>query len=144
MDTQKRALIFNGFGVLASLFILLSGAIVSQVLIYLLVQIFGALLMIWAFITIKVHKTHQNLPKGYFFLKTGPYEIIRHPIYASYLLIMVSFVEIEFTLLRLIALLILVAAIFMKILREEDLLNRTISEYSEYKKKTKAIIPYLL
>ena len=144
MDTENRALIFNGFGILASLFILLSGALLSQVMIYLLVQVFGALLMIWAFITIKVHKTSHHLPKGYFYIKTGPYDIIRHPVYAGYLLVMVSFVEIEFTLLRFIALLILVAAIFMKILREENVMSDTISEYSGYKKKTKAIIPYLL
>jgi len=109
-----------------------------------MVQLFGALLMIWAIITIKVHKEKQHLPKGYFFIETGPYEIIRHPVYAGYLLVMVSFVEIEFTFLRFIALLILVGAIFMKILREENMMSRTVAEYSEYKKKTKAIIPYLL
>lgn len=146
VETERKALIFNGFGLLASIFIILSGAVISHALIYLMIQIFGALLIVWAVITIKVSKAkaHQGLPKGYFFIHSGPYEIIRHPVYTGYLLIMISFVEIEFTFLRLIALLILAIAIFMKILREEDTMNRQIPEYAEYKKQTKTLIPYLL
>jgi protein-S-isoprenylcysteine O-methyltransferase Ste14 len=144
MDTDRKALIFNGFGLLASIFILLSGAIVAQVMIYLLVQIFGALLIIWALITIKVSKKNKELPKGYFFIHAGPYEIVRHPVYAGYLLIMISFVEIEFTFLRLIALIILCIAVMMKIIREEVLMKQKVPEYPDYMKKTKAIIPYLL
>jgi len=144
VDTDRRALIFNGFGILASIFILLSGAIVSQVLVYLLVQVFGALLIIWAVLTIKVNKSKHHLPKGYFHITTGPYEIIRHPVYAGYLLIMISFVEIEFTFLRLIALIILGIAILLKIIREEYTMKLKVQEYTNYMKKTKALIPYLL
>ena len=57
---------------------------------------------------------------------------------------MFSVVEIQFTFLRLVALLILCAAIMMKILREENTLMHDVHEYKEYKQKTKAIIPYLL
>lgn len=144
MDTELKALIFNGFGLLASITILLSGQLITQSLIYLLVQIFGALLIFWAAITIKISKQKHKFPKGYFFLTKGPYEIIRHPIYAGYLLIMISFVEIDFTFLRLIALVILCLAIMMKIIREEYMMFHESHEYKEYKHKTKAIIPYLL
>jgi protein-S-isoprenylcysteine O-methyltransferase Ste14 len=144
METDRKALIFNAFGLLASVFILLSGAVVSQVMIYLMVQIFGALLIIWAFITIKVSKVKQQLPNGYFFIQSGPYEILRHPIYAGYLLIMISFCEIEFTFLRFVALIILGISIMMKILREEHEMKQKVPEYTDYMKKTKALIPYLL
>ena len=144
MDTERKALIFNGFGLLASIFILLSGAIIPQAIVDMLVQIFGLLLIIWAAITIKAHKPKHTLPKGYFFLDKGPYEIIRHPIYAGYLLIMISIIELDFSFLRLIALIILTVAIFMKILREEHTMTLEVDEYKEYMKKTKAFIPYLL
>ncbi len=144
MDTDRKALIFNAFGILASIAILLSGAIFSPTMIYLLVQLFGLLLIVSAMLTIKVGKRTHKLPKGYFFIKKGPYEIIRHPIYAGYLLIMISIVEIEFNLVRLIALVILCIAVFMKILREEYTMTQDVHEYREYKEKTKAIIPYLL
>lgn len=145
MDNDKRPLIFNGFGLLASVFILLSGQVFAQTMVDLLVQVFGILLIIWAVITIKVNKNKQTdkLPKGYFFITSGPYEIIRHPVYAGYLLVMVGIVEIEFTFLRLVALLILCACIFFKIVREEHTLTSDIPEYTGYKVKTKALIPYL-
>lgn len=145
MENDRRALIFNGFGILASIFILLSGQIFAQTVVDLLVQIFGILLIIWAAITIKVNKNKQsyNFPKGYFFLTTGPYEIIRHPVYAGYLLVMVGIVEIEFTFLRFIALLILCICILLKIIREEHTMLIDVEEYKSYKIKTKTLIPYL-
>ncbi len=146
MDNDLKAVIFNSFGILATIFILLSGQLISQTAVDLLVQIFGALLIIWAAITLRVGKNDQkhDLPPGYFFFTKGPYEIIRHPVYAGYFLIMISFVEIEFTFLRFIALVILCAVIFLKIIREESTMIEAVKEYKEYKKKTKAIIPYLL
>src|SRR5476651_748728 len=121
MDTDSKAVIFNVFGILASVFILVSGPIVTSTMIYILVQVFGLLMIIWSVITIKVSKAKGKhaLPQGYFFLNKGPYEIIRHPVYAGYLLIMISIVELEFTFLRLVALLILCSAIMLKIIREE-------------------------
>ena len=146
METDKKALIFNAFGILASVFILLSGPIVTPTMLPIMIQIFGILLIIWALLTRRVSRsqTRHSLPKGYFFLTHGPYEIIRHPIYAGFLLIILSIVEIEFTFLRLVALLILCCAIMMKIIREEYTMKHEVPEYKDYQTKTKAIIPYLL
>ncbi|HSX09238.1 MAG TPA: isoprenylcysteine carboxylmethyltransferase family protein [Candidatus Saccharimonadales bacterium] len=145
MDNDRKAVIFNSFGILSSVFILISGRLFSTTAVDLLVQIFGLLLIIWAAITIKVSREKQHhLSPGYFFLTRGPYEIIRHPVYAGYLLVMISFVEVEFTFLRLIALAILCATIFLKIVREESIMKEDVQEYKDYMKKTKALIPYLL
>ena len=144
MDNDRKAVIFNSFGILSSIFILLSGRLISQTAVDLLVQLFGALLIVWSLITIRVTKHKKDLPSGYFYLTKGPYEILRHPIYTGYLLIMISFVEIEFSLLRMIAFLILCIVIFLKITREDSTMIAEVSEYKEYKKKTKALIPYLL
>ena len=146
METDRKALFFNSFGILASLFIFVSGPLFTTIVVYIMVQVFGLLLIIWALITKKVSKQHKKhtLPDGYFFLDKGPYEIIRHPVYAGYLLVMTSLVEMEFTFLRLVALVILITVIALKIIREEYTMNKEVSEYHEYKTKTKALIPYLL
>jgi protein-S-isoprenylcysteine O-methyltransferase Ste14 len=144
VDNDRKAVIFNSFGILSSIFILLSGRLISQTAVDLLVQLFGALLIVWAVVTIRVSKHKKDLPPGYFYLTKGPYEIIRHPVYTGYLLVMMSFVEIEFSLLRMIAFLILCIVIFLKITREDNTMIAEVNEYKEYKKKTKALIPYLL
>ena len=146
MEKDKKALLFNGFGLLASLFIILSGPLIAGAMITILVQVFGALLIVWALFTKKFNNVSQShsLPPGYFFVEKGPYEILRHPIYAGYLLIMVSFVESEFTFLRLMALIIVVIVLLLKIIREEYTMTEKVTEYKAYKAKTKALIPYLL
>ena len=146
MEKDTKAVVFNAIVMLATLFILLSGPVITPTILYILIQTFGLLLIVWAIISITISKKHRkhSLPDGYFFIDKGPYEIIRHPVYAGFLLIMISIVEIEFTSLRLVSLLILCGAIMMKIIREEYTMTEDVHEYREYKKKTKAIIPYLL
>jgi protein-S-isoprenylcysteine O-methyltransferase Ste14 len=147
METERKALLFLGLAALASLFILFTGPLfVIQNLTFVMVQAFGILLIVWALISKKVYKHHHHhkLPKGYFFVTHGPYEIIRHPIYAGYLLIMSSLVQYNFELVRIIAFFILIAAIILKIIREEYTMNQEIKDYAEYKAKTKRLIPYIV
>lgn len=144
MERDTKAVLFNTLLLVATGFLLLSGPFITTTLIYLLVEIFAALLIMWAVLARKVNKNNHHLPPGYFLVTHGPYEIIRHPIYAGYLLIMLTLVEIEFTFLRLVALFLILFMILLKIIREESTLQQEVKNYREYKQKTKAIIPYLL
>jgi protein-S-isoprenylcysteine O-methyltransferase Ste14 len=146
MDKDKKALFFLAAAVLSGLFIVVTGPLFEvRNLTFLMVEIFGGLLIVWALLAQKVNKKHtlHSLPPGYFFLNKGPYEIIRHPVYAGILLIMSSLIEYDFVELRVLAFVILIAALVMKMLREEYALEQKIHDYAEYKKNTKYIIPYL-
>lgn len=145
MEKDPKALFFLGLVLLSCLFLLLTGPlIVFRNVALLMVQIFGLLFICWAFLAQKVNKKRTNgLPPGYFYLNKGPYEIIRHPVYAGLILIMFSLLEYNFEPLRVLAFGLLVAGLFMKMLREEYALEQKIEEYKEYKAKTRYLIPYL-
>lgn len=147
METERKALIFSGVAAAAFLFILFTGPLyVIQNLTFVLVQIFGLLLILWAVLTWKLtkqdHEHKYKLPKGYFYVTKGPYEIIRHPIYAGFLLIVSSLVQYNFTIERIAAFLLLIAMIVLKVVREEHTMQEEIKEYKEHQKNTKMLIPF--
>ncbi len=146
MEHDPKAHFFLGLMLIAILFITVSGPLYDpRNATLLLAQVLGTILIIWSLITKKIkHTHHHKLPSGYFFTTQGPYEIIRHPIYAGIILLVSSLIEYAFTPIRVFAFLLLLIGIAMKILREEQTLLQKIPEYKEYKKKTKALIPYLL
>ncbi len=145
MEKDLKPKIFLGVMIASVLFISLSGPFINiHSLITLLVQIFGILLIVWALIVQRVQKSHhQKLPKGSFFLTQGPYEILRHPIYAGLLLIVSSLLQYNLSFSRTLAFFLFIGAMVLKIIREEYILEHEVKEYKEYKKNTKSIIPYL-
>jgi protein-S-isoprenylcysteine O-methyltransferase Ste14 len=146
MEREQKAVIFNILVVIAAVVIIVTGPLfVFRNLTFWMVQIFGVLLIVWALIARRVNKndhTHK-LPEGYFFITKGPYEIIRHPMYAGLLLIMSGLVQYNLNFLRLGAFLLLVFVILLKIIREEHTMDQLVKEYHDYKLKTQRIIPYL-
>jgi protein-S-isoprenylcysteine O-methyltransferase Ste14 len=146
MENDPKAFFFNGITLLVSVFVLFSGPLLASTLLHLLIQVLGVLIILWAILARRANKTKEAsaLPSGYFFITKGPYEIIRHPIYAGYLVFMLSLVEDDPTFLRFIAILVLLGMIMIKIVREEQVMLKEVKTYQTYKVKTKAIIPYLL
>ena len=76
-------------------------------------------------------------------VKTGIYAYIRHPMYASVLLIMAGLVifypmEFEYVLYALLSITLLI-----KMFYEESLWRCETSEYLEYTKKTRRLIPFI-
>ncbi|MGH7202845.1 MAG: methyltransferase family protein [Candidatus Levyibacteriota bacterium] len=146
MQKDPKSFIINGITFVASIFILLSGPLLAQSLVHLLMQILGILIIIWSVLAKNANKTKDGhtLPSDYFFVTTGPYEIVRHPIYLGYLFFMMGSVEDTFTFLRVIAFVILISMIAVKIVREEHKMIREVKAYQTYRMKTKAIIPFFL
>lgn len=109
---------------------------------FLFMQIFGLLMIFWAILAKRMQQKKITAPKGYFLVTQGPYEIVRHPIWVGFLLIMCAFVQGYGSPLRLIAFTILLIAVLLKVLYGENVMEREVPEYKEYKKKTHRIIPY--
>lgn len=78
-------------------------------------------------------------------IKSGIYGIIRHPIYLGLLMLFVGNAIIVGDYRGIIAVLIVFSSFWYKLLKEEKILLSIFgNQYTEYKKKTKALIPYIL
>lgn len=145
MLTDRRSIILLILQILPTLFVLTTGPLFIQNIPFLLTQIFGFLLIGWALLARQVNK-HKELAKGgargSFLVTKGPYEIIRHPIYAGYLLVMAGYVQGYISFLRFIAFLLFLLVTLLKMEHDEHLINAREKSYEDYKTKTHRLIPY--
>lgn len=138
--------IFYGMQFLLLFYIFLSGPIFIFSIPFVLIEGFSILLIFWAFLVKKLYKysASSRVPKRVYLVTEGPYEIIRHPIYAGLLLFVSTYVQEYFTGPRFLALLVFVVIILVQIHRDEELTESYFKhKYNEYKKKTKKLIPYI-
>jgi protein-S-isoprenylcysteine O-methyltransferase Ste14 len=138
-----RSIVPLGLQILCVIFIFISGPLVAPVIVFILIQILGVLLIVWALLARKQSKSVSKLPRGYFFATTGPYEIIRHPIYAGLFFLLFALVQSELTPLRGLVLIIFIIAMLVKISLDEAVMRQHVKEYLDYQSKTRRLIPYL-
>jgi protein-S-isoprenylcysteine O-methyltransferase Ste14 len=77
-------------------------------------------------------------------LRTGPYQVIRHPMYAAALLLIWSSVFGHLTIFTTIIGFIATCVIAIRIMTEEQFLCLHFPEYAEYSRTTKRVIPFLI
>ena len=86
-----------------------------------------------------------ELKKGHQLVLQGPYSLVRHPIYTAHLLIALGSAISFSTWLGYAAVASLFVGFQVKLAQEEELLLRCFpNEYSEYKAKVKALVPWVL
>lgn len=78
-------------------------------------------------------------------IESGPYKIIRHPIYTGLLLMFAGSGIAVGEYRAILAILIFFVSFWYKLMKEEKLLLRVFGEeYSAYRLRTKALIPFIL
>jgi protein-S-isoprenylcysteine O-methyltransferase Ste14 len=131
--------------VVLGVYLLASGNPVVNNLPLLLVAIFGVLLLGWSFLARKLGEKHvpAGAPRGVFLVEHGPYEIIRHPIYAGVALILSSLVQFDPALGRMVAFVLFLVVCVVKLNMEERVMESVFKkEYVDYEAKTHKVIPY--
>lgn len=113
---------------------------------FIIIQMVSLLLIFWAFVARKVYKKKVMIHKGkeYFLLKEGPYEFLRHPIYSGFLLLCSAYAQEYIVLSRAAAFLVFIL-VMMYAIREDDRVMEKYfgQEYSDYKKTSKKIVPFV-
>ena len=120
-----------------------TGPFFPKNIFFLLIGIFGALLGLWAIIVMELGRfnitpdVHENSRM----VTRGPYKYIRHPMYASVLLITLAWLLNYFTIFRFAIWIALFIDLLLKIRFEEKLLSDHYEQYQDYRRKTKRLIP---
>jgi protein-S-isoprenylcysteine O-methyltransferase Ste14 len=113
--------------------------------IFLFIGIFGGMIGLLAIFTMRLNNLRvQPIPKPDAELITsGIYNYIRHPMYSSVLLLMLTFVLHSMETISLILYCLLATTLIVKLRYEERLLLKKFPSYSDYVKRTYRLIPFI-
>ena len=122
-----------------------TGPVLPEKWFFLTGIVIGVGTMIWAVWTMKLSNLSMvpDLKQNSTLVTSGPYKLIRHPMYASVLLATLMLVLNHLTLPRMCFWLVLLIDLHFKFLCEEKLLLTNHPEYSDYKSNTKRLIPFI-
>lgn len=126
-------------------FFVVTGNTFPHHIVVLILQLISLFLGLWAILTMKFH-TVTALPsvrRGGQLCTSGPYRLIRHPMYTAVLLLLLAFLLNDYSPIRLMVLLIVFVDLIVKMNVEEKILVAHYGGYQAYRKKTKRIIPFV-
>ena len=130
--------------ILAGLYLLITGNLFS-INLFLVVQVLAIALMPWARRSFQPGQFNIHAePKEGQMISSGPYQFIRHPMYASALIIIWSGVLGHFTYLNFVIGVIVTVVISIRIMIEEQYLRAHYPGYLDFSRKTKMIIPFII
>lgn len=87
--------------------------------------------------TVTIKRDHE-------LVRSGPYAFVRHPIYSGFLLALLGTIIVRCTLGALVGLGVIVAVLRLKSLTEEAfMLEQFGSQYTDYKRHVKALVPFV-
>lgn len=107
--------------------------------------VLGLLLALWARVTLgRNWSATVTFKEGHELIRTGPYGLVRHPIYTGFLLMIIGTVIFIGRIEGVILVAVVTAGFWIKLRAEERLMATHFpTEYAAYKAKTKALIPFV-
>jgi protein-S-isoprenylcysteine O-methyltransferase Ste14 len=142
MFNKGKLLVAIQFSCLILLVIL--GHVWPQFIAAQILLILGLLLGIWAILSMKfkVNVFPELLPNSKL-ITSGPYKFIRHPMYTAVLLVAAAWAATNFTALTAALWVVLLIDLLYKLTYEEKLLRTTFTDYKQYQKRTKRLLPFI-
>lgn len=126
-------------------FLLLSGPLLAEKAGFLVLQAAALALGLWAVASMGMDRfaVHPEPTPRSRLTTSGPYQWMRHPMYASALLFFGGLTGGHFSWGRLTVFLVLALTLLIKMHYEEALLIKHFQGYADYRKKTRRLIPFL-
>ncbi len=130
---------------LAILYLLISGNLFSTSPFVIAGQLLAVALSVWARRSFQAGQfsIHAEPAEGTL-LFSGPYQFIRHPMYAATLLLIWSSILGHLSISSVVVGLIVAIVIAVRIMTEEQFLQTHYPEYANYSLKTKRIVPFII
>lgn len=127
------------------IYIAISAPVISCNIAGFLVESAGIFLAVHAIYVVKIRNVNitPTVKQNSELVTSGPYKIIRHPMYIAQLIAILPLVIEYYTFDRLLVLVILTVTLLFKIQYEEKQLRAHFSDYSRYSKNTWKIVPYI-
>ena len=131
--------------ILAILYLLISGNLFTTSPFVIAGQLLAVALAVWARRSFQAGQfsIHAEPAKGTL-LFSGPYQIIRHPMYAATLLFIWSGILGHFSISNIVIGLVVTGVVTIRIMTEEQFLQERYPGYAEYSLKTKRLIPFII
>lgn len=129
---------------LSAAYILVSGPLIPSGTILKALYLASIAFALWAVIEMKFRfSVFPSLLPGKELVTTGPYSIVRHPMYTSIMAAGLILVAENTTFARLIAWFLLAAVLILKSRAEDRVLESEFDSYKEYESKRRSIIPFV-
>jgi protein-S-isoprenylcysteine O-methyltransferase Ste14 len=129
---------------LALVGLLFRGAFFSSQPVAIMAEVLAVALMVWARLTFGQRSFHAAAnPSAGGLVTTGPYRLIRHPIYTAACLFGWSGILAHWSAINVMLGALLFAGAVGRMLCEERLISEIYPEYRDYAQSTKRMVPYI-
>ncbi len=105
----------------------------------------GLFVAVWARVTLGGNWSGDvTFKHGHELVQSGPYRFVRHPIYTGFLLLFLATALAEGRATGYAAVFVLFISFWIKWRQEEEIMAKHFPSYAAYKKRVRALVPFIL